>query len=107
MLGGTDCGVPNTPFDSLVDELTCYVRAGLSPAEALRSVTSESAHYLRLPNVGEVKPGYRADLLLLAGDPLADIETLRHPLAVLLAGSVVRMAESLRPKVSAVEALAN
>jgi imidazolonepropionase-like amidohydrolase len=39
--------------------------------------------------LGEVKEGYRADLILIAGDPLADLNALRHPVKVILAGRVV------------------
>jgi imidazolonepropionase-like amidohydrolase len=89
IIGGTDCGVTDTPFDTLVDEILCYTRAGLSNAEALRTVTSDSASFMNLQRLGEVKEGYRADLVLVTGDPLADLNALRHPLKVFLAGRVV------------------
>jgi len=89
ILGGTDCGVTDTPFDSLVDELIAYTRAGLSNIEALRTATCDSGRYLRLGPVGEVKPGYRADLILLANNPLQDLNALRKPLIVVKEGRVV------------------
>jgi imidazolonepropionase-like amidohydrolase len=89
LLAGTDSGITQTPFDSLVDELLAHRQAGMSAAEALRSATSESAKILRLEKVGEARIGYRADLILLIQDPLQDIEALRRPQSVLKAGKVV------------------
>jgi len=79
----------NTPFDSLVDELVEYARAGLSNADALRSATSESARILRQADLGQVRPRFAADLLLARGNPLKDLENLRKPLMVLQAGKIV------------------
>jgi imidazolonepropionase-like amidohydrolase len=54
--------------------------AGFSPMDALRMATTEAAHALRLDaEIGTVEAGKRADLILLAGDPLQDIRTLRQP----------------------------
>ena len=89
IIGGTDCGVVDTPFDSLVDEVIAYTQAGLSTAEALRTVTSDGAEFLGLSAVGQVKGTYRADLTLLAGNPFADLEHLRRPLSVFKAGALV------------------
>ena len=89
IIGGTDCGATNTPFDSLVDELDSYVEAGLSRSEALRSVTDLGASYLRLSRVGRIRPGHRADFTLLDGNPLEDLEVLRRPLRVYKSGCLV------------------
>jgi imidazolonepropionase-like amidohydrolase len=90
IIGGTDCGGgADTPFDSLVDELLAYVQAGLSNAEALRTVTSDSAAFMKLPTLGEVKPGYRADLILLSSDPLKELSALRKPVMVFKSGRLV------------------
>jgi imidazolonepropionase-like amidohydrolase len=89
IVAGTDCGVPNTQFDSLADELAAYVEAGMDPADALRSATSEAARLLRCGDLGRVSAGAPADLLLLAGNPLENIETLRQPAVVIKAGEIV------------------
>lgn len=86
---GTDCGVSNTPFDSLADELSTYVKAGMTPAGALRSATSEAARYLRQPALGAIQPGYAADLLFLEANPLLDLKALRMPAAVFKGGEMV------------------
>jgi imidazolonepropionase-like amidohydrolase len=89
LIAGTDCGVTNTQFNSLADELDEYVRAGLSRAEALAAATSASGRYLGLADLGQVKIGFRADLLLLGGNPLDDLRHLRNPILVMKQGEIV------------------
>lgn len=87
VLAGTDC----TPMCGLVqDELALLVRAGLTPQRALRAATIDAARALRRPDVGEVKVGSRADLVLLRGNPLDDIRQSESIAAVLLDGSLIR-----------------
>lgn len=89
LIAGTDCGVTNTPFNSLPDELDEYVRAGLSRAEALAAATSASGRYLGLPHLGRVEIGFSADFLLLSGNPLDDLRHLRNPILVMKQGAIV------------------
>lgn len=95
IIGGSDGGCVDTPFDSLVDEVLAYVQAGMSNAEALRTITSNGAKYLNLPKVGEIKNGFKADLLLLAGNPFDDLNELRRPLSVFKAGKLMYETDSL------------
>lgn len=97
IIGGTDCGATNTPFDSLVDELESYAEAGLSRHEALRTVTDMGATYLGLSRVGQVQPGHRADLTLLDGNPLEDLDVLRRPLQVYKSGVLVHERNGGKP----------
>ncbi|GAA2851122.1 amidohydrolase family protein [Pseudonocardia halophobica] len=62
---------------SLHRELMLLVEAGLTPAEALRAATALPARYFDLGDRGAIAPGLRADLVLLADDPLADISATR------------------------------
>jgi imidazolonepropionase-like amidohydrolase len=84
ILAGTDANAqPGAPFvnrhgESLHRELELLVNAGLSTAAALRAATSETARYFGLPDRGAIRAGLRADLVLLDGDPLADIRATRH-----------------------------
>jgi len=95
ILGGSDCGgSSDTPFDALVDELLAYAEAGLSNAEALRTVTCNAAAFMNLRRVGDIRPGYRADLVLLSGDPLENLNALRRPLKVFKAGRLVHEREA-------------
>ena len=89
IIGGTDCGATDTPFDVLVDEVLAYTEVGFSNAEALRAVTSNSTVLMNLSKLGEVKIGYRADLILLEANPLEDLNALRRPLKVFKSGKVI------------------
>ncbi|MEI6741484.1 MAG: amidohydrolase family protein, partial [Gemmatimonadaceae bacterium] len=74
LLGGTDSPLAaGGPGASLVGELRYLVAAGLSPREALRTVTTEPARYFATDSVGAVAPGQLADLVVLDADPLTDI----------------------------------
>lgn len=66
------------------------VRAGLSPAQALDAGTVGSAAFLRASGrIGRVQPGHEADLLLLARNPLVQIENSRSLVAVISEGRIV------------------
>jgi len=67
-------------------ELELLVRGGLSPRDALRAATSVPADVFDLPDRGRIAPGARADLLLVAGDPLTDVTATRDVLGVWRAG---------------------
>lgn len=84
LLVGTDSGIDVTrPGESLVDEMSEFVRAGIPLREVLRLVTIEAARYLGLESeIGRIAPGWRADLVLLAGNPLEDLVVLRTPVGV-------------------------
>ncbi len=69
------------------DEMVHLVSAGLSPAEILRAGTIDAARYAGLEaESGSIAVGKRADLVLLAANPLADIHNSRKIEAVWLAG---------------------
>jgi imidazolonepropionase-like amidohydrolase len=68
-------------------EMDLYVRAGLTPLEALRAATQTAARSLGLEkDRGTLEPGKRADFLLLDADPLADVKNVRAIRAVYKAG---------------------
>jgi imidazolonepropionase-like amidohydrolase len=83
VLAGTDAnnaaGVPASPEhgSSMHRELELLVEAGLTPVDALRAATVLPARYFGLPDRGVIEAGQRADLVLIAGDPLADIGATR------------------------------
>jgi imidazolonepropionase-like amidohydrolase len=54
-------------------ELELLVRAGLGNEETLAAATRVPARHFGLTDRGRIAPGLRADLLLVAGDPTADI----------------------------------
>jgi imidazolonepropionase-like amidohydrolase len=87
LLVGTDAANPGTaPGASLHDELALFVRAGLTPVEALAAATSRTADRFGLSDRGRIEPGLRADLVLIEGDPTRDITTTRRIASVWKAG---------------------
>jgi imidazolonepropionase-like amidohydrolase len=59
-------------------ELDLFVKAGLSPIEAIRAATRTSARSLGIErNRGTLEAGRQADFLVLSGDPLADVKNVR------------------------------
>jgi hypothetical protein len=87
LLVGTD----NSFFGSAVqDELVEFVKAGLTPMEALQTATKNAASYLgKLDSAGTVEKGKLADLVLLNANPLAAIENTRHISAVVVNGRLL------------------
>ena len=74
ILLGTDAGIDVVaPGTSIHDELRELVASGLSPFDALRAGTTSAAEFLGMPDVGRIAVGARADLLLVRGNPLADV----------------------------------
>ena len=95
VLAGTDAGNPGTTHGaSLHGELELLVRAGLSPAEALNAATAATADAFGLDDRGRIAPGLRADLLLVDGNPLADITATRAIDAVWKNGYAVERAKA-------------
>lgn len=108
ILAGTDTPNPGTAFGAaLHGELELLVRAGLSPLEALKAGTSVPADVFGLKGMGRVAPGGRADLVLVEGDPTADIKATRNIAAVWKDGLRVDRASYLREVQEGVETRAN
>lgn len=72
--------------EALHEEFELLVDAGLTPVEVLQSATVLPAKYLDLKDRGEIKPGLRADLVLIDGDPTLDISATRNIKAVWIGG---------------------
>ncbi|HJQ32612.1 MAG TPA: amidohydrolase family protein [Pyrinomonadaceae bacterium] len=76
-------------------EIEWLVKAGLTPAEALRAATVDAAQLLGLEGkVGEIRPGAFADLVAVAGDPTKDINAVERVLFVMKGGRVFKGAEA-------------
>ncbi len=101
LLVGTDSPNPGSSHGaSMHDELALLVAAGLTPAAALRSATATPARRFGLADRGRIAAGLRADLLLVEGDPLADITRTRHITGV-WRGGVAYDREAWRQKLAA------
>jgi len=86
---GTDSGV--YPHGMNARQLAYDVRYGLSPLAAIRATTLWAAELMGWEDrVGSLVPGRFADLVAVAGDPLADITELERPVVVIKGGTVVR-----------------
>jgi imidazolonepropionase-like amidohydrolase len=80
ILCGSESGFALTPYGHWhARELEVFVEElGFSPLEAITSATSNGAVALRMEGeVGVVAPGYRADVLVVDGDPSADVRILQ------------------------------
>ena len=88
---GTDGGDTYVfPGVGVHDEMAELVKAGLTPAEALRAATWQGARLLRrTEDHGSVEEGKIADLVLLAANPLESIDNTRTIRAVLFGGEVL------------------
>ena len=79
ILVGTDAPVPTQTYGASVHgEMALLVDVGLTPIQALRAATSAPAQAFGLSDRGLIRPGFRADLLLVDGDPTTDILATRR-----------------------------
>lgn len=88
ILAGTDAGDSYVfPGFGIHDELAEFVRAGLTPAEALRSATIDAASFAGMEKeYGSIETGKAADLLLLDANPLEDVRHTRRIAGLFFAG---------------------
>ena len=79
-----------TGFGENTRELAWFVKAGMSPAQALRTATTTGAEMLGMEqSLGALAPGYYADIVAVEGDPLKDINVvIEHVKWVMKAGQV-------------------
>ncbi|UNI22360.1 hypothetical protein JDV02_008256 [Purpureocillium takamizusanense] len=90
------------PFGtSLLDELELLSRAGLSNLDALRSATFVPASVFRLHDRGSVDRGKRADLVLVYGSPLSDLNAMRRIRQAWIEGVEVQVEMKLEVKAEA------
>jgi len=90
LLAGTDAGLPGSVFDDPVGALELYEWLGFGRRRILEIATEDSAAGLGLGDVtGRLAPGLSADVLVVDGDPLADLSALRNLRLILARGVVV------------------
>ena len=79
-----------TGFGENTRELAWFTKAGMSPAQALRTATVTGAEMLGMEaSLGVLAPGYYADIVAVEGDPLQDIQVvIEHVKWVMKAGQV-------------------
>ena len=95
ILVGTDAPVPGTTYGASVHgEMMLLVRDGLSPIQALAAATSVPARIFHLDDRGSIREGFRADLLLVQGDPTTNILATRQIVEVWKKGVPVQRKKS-------------
>ena len=79
-----------TMFGENTRELGWFVKAGMTPEQALRTATSNAAELLgKEKELGAVAPGYFGDLMAVEGDPLADIDVAISKVRWVMKGGAV------------------
>lgn len=85
---GTDAGVSHHGDNA--EEFVLMVETGFPAGEALKAATINAAEVLGVTDIGQLAPGFRADVVAMPGDPLADIGVVRKVDFVMKDGVVVR-----------------
>jgi imidazolonepropionase-like amidohydrolase len=86
VLFGTDVG-----FTTIYDTTPEYVlmHRALAERQVLASLTTNPARYFKAARKGRVEPGFDADLVVLEGDPIADVRNLAKVATTIRAGQVI------------------
>ena len=85
---GTDAGI--YPHGDNARQFAYMVKYGMTPLDAIRSATLSAAASLgRSQELGSISAGKFADLIAVEGDPLVDIDRLRHMSGVIKQGLLV------------------
>ncbi|HEY5382750.1 MAG TPA: amidohydrolase family protein, partial [Acidobacteriaceae bacterium] len=86
---GSDVGP--FPHGTQAREYELMAKFGMSPADVLRSALINGARLLDWASeIGQLKPGFFADIIAVPGDPLADISSVTHVRFVMKNGEIVR-----------------
>jgi imidazolonepropionase-like amidohydrolase len=84
IMAGTDMGFPGY---SVARELELYVKAGLTPMQAIQTATIVPARVMDMDKrTGSIKAGKQADLVIIDGDPLKEIRNIRNVWIVIKEG---------------------
>jgi imidazolonepropionase-like amidohydrolase len=79
-----------TMFGENTRELAWFVKAGMTPEQALKTATVDGAELLGVGDrLGRLKPGYLADIAAIDGNPLENIDAVQKVRWVMKAGAVV------------------
>lgn len=86
---GTDCGV--SPHGTNAEEFSLMVEAGMPADEAIYSATISAAELLGVDDeLGQIKEGYIADVIAVAGNPLEDVTRLESVSFVMKDGHIFK-----------------
>jgi len=86
---GTDAGI--CPYGTSGMQFAFMVKYGMTPMQAIQSATSAAADLLgHSDELGSIKPGKFADIVAVAGDPLADVRVLENIPFVMKDGKIYK-----------------
>jgi imidazolonepropionase-like amidohydrolase len=86
---GSDVGP--FPHGTQAREYELMVKFGMSPADTLRAGLINGAKLLHWPDsIGQLRPGFFADIIAVPGNPLENIGVLSHPVFVMKNGDILR-----------------
>ena len=89
-----------TMFGQNTRELGWFVKAGMTPEQALRTATTNAAELLgKEKELGAAAPGYFADLVAVEGDPLGDISVVLNNVRWVMKSGEVVMDQTKAPSV--------
>ena len=93
LTSGTDAGNPGiVPGFSLHEELRLLTKIGLSNSEVLRIATQNGSDWMGM-NTGKIEKGRIADLVILKGNPLNDINNTKTIQSVMVDGKLLKKVE--------------
>lgn len=85
---GTDA--PLIPHGQNAFEIVKMTERGMSPLQAIQSATVVAAELLRIDDLGQLKPGWHADIIAVDSNPLEDIRALQSVSFVMKGGEVYK-----------------
>jgi imidazolonepropionase-like amidohydrolase len=86
---GNDAFADWVPIADMASEIEAMTHYGMDAHTALLAATANAAELLQLPDEGTIAPDKRANMVILDGDPLVDIQALRAVVGVLKDGAWV------------------
>ena len=88
MVFGTDAGI--YPHGDNAKQFKYMVQWGMTPLEAIQAATINTAQLFGINKVGELKTGYKADIIGVKGNPLDDISILEKVIFVMKDGELIK-----------------
>jgi imidazolonepropionase-like amidohydrolase len=89
IVAGSDTGYGPASVGRLSREVANLVESGLTPLAALQAATINNAQMLRMDKqIGQVAPGFAADVVIVERNPIDQIGTLQDPLLVMNNGRI-------------------
>ena len=88
MVFGTDAGI--YPHGDNAKQFKYMVQWGMTPLEAIQAATINTAQLFGVNKVGELKAGYKADIIGVKGNPLDDISILEKVIFVMKDGELIK-----------------